>query len=71
MFITPATEALRRDLARTWQLAPYRVEVVLVPTGHLHITVDGTAPTDAQMETFAARVEKVAADRRAQYRQQN
>jgi septum formation topological specificity factor MinE len=59
MTITQVTERLRKDLAQTWGVAPFRVEVVLA-SGRLDITVDGLPATQEQLDIFAERARTVA-----------
>lgn len=66
---TPTTEALRKDLAKLWNVAPYRVEVGYVANGELFITVDDREPTQEQCCAFAERASNIAAKKREAARQ--
>jgi hypothetical protein len=55
MTVTPETEALRKRLAKIWQVAPYRIDVGVTELGVI-VALDGKRPTDAHMEAFGERV---------------
>jgi hypothetical protein len=53
-------EACRKQAAKVWGVAPYRVEVFLVPNG-IVLRLDGQKPSTELLDQFEAHIKETAA----------